>query len=250
MNPTAEKLQQALISLGIAKGDILLVHSAFRPLKIFFSNAEEIIEMLEDLIGPEGTLLMPALSYLHVTEAEPVFDEVKTPGNCGYICETFRKQSGVIRSLHPTHSVCGRGKYAREILSGHELDHTPCGAQSAFAKLPKYNGKILMLGCGLAPNTTMHAIEERHKPTYLLKPNPIAYKIHSKEKGYFIMNSYPHDFKGVGQNYPRISEILTQKTLNHVKVKDITLDLIDSKELFKKASEALEKDLFFFVKPF
>ncbi|MDZ4184357.1 MAG: AAC(3) family N-acetyltransferase [Desulfuromonadales bacterium] len=67
---------------------------------------------------------------------------------------------------------CCRGRRLHEMLDDHGLDGTPCGPHSPFRKLAETNGKIILLGCGLRPNTTMHALEEIADPPYLFGPSP------------------------------------------------------------------------------
>ena len=159
MNPvihTKKMLQNDLSALGIRPGDTVLMHSSFRSLGGIEGGATGFFEAFTDLLGSEGTLILPALSYKSVTRQQPVFHQDQTPSCVGYLPEFFRTQvPGVIRSLHPTHSCCLLGKYARELAEGHELDDTPVGRHSPFAKLPLIGGKILMLGCGLDCNTSM-----------------------------------------------------------------------------------------------
>src|ERR1051326_2272897 len=145
-------LQAQLECLGLQCGDVVLVHSSFKSFGI--PNPEEIVRALLDVIGPGGTLLMPALSYRQ--EPAHTHDTRRTPSCVGFLTEYFRKRTGTIRSLHPTHSVCGAGSRAQELLADHGRDDTPCGAHSPFNILTETGGKILLIGCGLRPNTTMH----------------------------------------------------------------------------------------------
>src|SRR5690606_7869867 len=106
-----------------------------------------------------------------VTREQPEFDLVRTPSNVGTLAEYFRTRPGTIRSLHPTHSICGTGKRTAELLADHARDFTPCGPHSPLTKLPEVGGQILMLGCSLRPNTSMHGVEELVEPPYLFGPD-------------------------------------------------------------------------------
>ncbi|WP_220768832.1 AAC(3) family N-acetyltransferase, partial [Shewanella sp. MBTL60-007] len=50
-------LKNYLLSLGIKKGDILIVHSSYDELKSFDVNPVVIISFLRGLVGDEGTLV-------------------------------------------------------------------------------------------------------------------------------------------------------------------------------------------------
>ena len=166
-----------LQNLGIKRGDVLLVHSSFKSIGTSALSPDHIIECLIECIGETGTLLMPALSLRKQTEN--IHDTNHTPSNVGIIPERFRVAFHAMRSLHPTHSVCALGRHASELLFHHHLDRTPCGVHSPFRKLLFIKAKLLMLGCGLRPNTSMHAIEEIVGTPYLL----------GNERTYTITNS-------------------------------------------------------------
>ncbi len=68
--------------------------------------------------------LMPALSYRSVTRLSPIFDHEKAPPNVGAISEAFGRSHGVVRSGHPTHSVCAMGPLADELTAEHHMDRT------------------------------------------------------------------------------------------------------------------------------
>ena len=68
-----------LKNLGIKKGDIVLMHSSYKSLGVIEGGAKTFFEAFLDVIGEEGTLILPALSYETVTRENPCFDKEKTP---------------------------------------------------------------------------------------------------------------------------------------------------------------------------
>ena len=68
-----ERLALDLKRLGIAPGDVVLIHTSLKALDTPGVRAEEVIETLMELLTPSGTLLVPALSYETVTRENPVF---------------------------------------------------------------------------------------------------------------------------------------------------------------------------------
>jgi aminoglycoside 3-N-acetyltransferase len=94
------ELAQACLALGVRPGGVLLVHSSLRALGHVPGGAETVIAGLRHALGPEGTLLMPALTYERVTLQNPRFDVRHTPANVGVIPETFRRQSHPLRMRH------------------------------------------------------------------------------------------------------------------------------------------------------
>jgi aminoglycoside 3-N-acetyltransferase len=245
MNNIQTQFQKDLHSLGIHRNGVLLVHSSLRSLGVVPGGAETIIAGLLDVLGTDGTLLMPALSYEHVTPENPNFDVNKTPSNIGKLPEFFRLRSGTRRSVHPTHSVCAVGSLASQLLEHHIEDTTPCGANSPFHLLPEYDGQILMLGCGLEPNTSMHAIEELIEPTYLYDPL-MEYHITFAD-GKVITKTYkPHNFRGWHQRYERIEQVMLNR-LRHGHVLKAEYYIIEAKSLWDLALAALRRDPLYFV---
>jgi aminoglycoside 3-N-acetyltransferase len=199
-----ERLREDLLELGVRPGGCLLVHSSLKSLGRVPGGAETVIRGLLAALESEGTLLMPALSYEQVTPEHPVFDLLHTPSNVGLVAETFRQRGGTLRSLHPTHSICARGPRAEELIQEHGLDATPCGDHSPLHLLPHINGQILMLGCGLEPNTSMHAVEELVEPVYLFDP-PMDCRLILAGGQEQVRRYRPHNFRGWAQRYERIA---------------------------------------------
>ena len=121
----SNRLVDDLLSLGVRPGGVLLVHSSYKSLGPLGGGPAEVIQGFQEALGARGTLLMPALSYAAVTPEHPLFDVRSTPSCVGVIPETFRRAPGVLRSMHPTHSVSGTGPQAGALLGDHGLDNTP-----------------------------------------------------------------------------------------------------------------------------
>jgi len=166
-------LPQALIRLGVPKDGVLFVHSAFRGLAREGFTPQGVLEDLEGHVG-RGTLLLPTMSWRYVKPAEPRFSELETPSNVGVLTEIFRTQRATMRSLHPTHSVAGRGADLPALLGEHHLDDTPCAARSPFGKLPGADAWIVMLGIGFDCCTLIHHGEEVVAPDLYLRPKEQA----------------------------------------------------------------------------
>jgi len=239
------RLVSQLHDLGVEAGDQLMVHSSFRSLKV--DDPEIVVLSLLEALGPEGTLLMPALSYMQ--QPDHIHDARKTPSCVGHLSEYFRVRQGTLRSIHPTHSVCAVGPGAVELLDYHILDKTPCGLNSPFNLLLHRKGKILMLGCGLVPNTSMHAIEEYVRPPYLFGSQPKVYTITDSSGDTFRKAYIPHSFRDTSQRYDRVSEILETPALRVGKVGAATCHLIKAEALFQAVLEKLNQDPFYFVMP-
>lgn len=235
-----------LRTLGVREGGVLLVHSSLRALGHVEGGPETVIQGLLGALGPKGTLLMPALTYEHVTPENPVFDVRHTPSNVGAIPEYFRLRPGVCRSVHPTHSVCAVGPRTGEMLDEHPLDDTPCGPHSPFHKLRDVDGQLLMLGCGLHPNTSLHAIEELIEPPYLFG-EPLTYTLIDVVGRRWQKPYRTHNFLGYDQRYDRVADVLAEPALQRGCVLAAESTLIDVPALWDAAMAALRHDPLYFV---
>ncbi len=231
--------------LGINKGDTLLVHSSLRSLgKV---PAEAVINGLLTALGDEGTLVLPALSYMHCNPNNPKFDYYNTPSNVGALSEYFRTSvKGVVRSINPTHSCCALGKNADFVVSSHILDNTPCGANSPFRRVMELNGKILFLGCGTVPNTSMHAIEELSNPDYLFG-DCYQYSVTDKYGNNKEISCYAHNFKGVIQRYDRLESLLNEAELKKGKMLSADCHLVYTPAMWEKADKQYRADPHYFI---
>jgi aminoglycoside 3-N-acetyltransferase len=157
-------LTALLRRLGIVPGDVVIVHSSFDRFAGFDGSLSDAIQVLQDVVGREGALLMPTLPFSGVAvdyaRQQIVFDVKRTPSRVGLMTEFFRRRPGVLRSLHPTHPVAGWGAKAPALLGTHRAARTPCGAESPFAKLLDVDGKVLLLGVDAQAMTFFHYLEE------------------------------------------------------------------------------------------
>ena len=249
-----KQLFEELRRLGVQPGDAVLMHSSFRSLGGVEGGAAGLFDVLADAVG-DGTLILPALSYYWVSAEQTVFDLRDTPAcpGIGYLPEYFRTQvPGVRRSLHPTHSCCMLGRDAEWLAAGHDLDDTPVGRHSPFAKLPALDGWILMLGCSPDRNTSMHGVEETAEPDYLLdRAHPIRYTLRDERGEPRDHWAIPHSFHRDGfrfeQRYGRILPLLQGDELRRGRVGDADCVMMRARAVWERGRQALHRDPHFFV---
>ena len=56
-------LEVALRDVGLTNGDVVLVHSSFEAFDGFLGKTGDVVKALENVVGPEGTLLMPTMPF-------------------------------------------------------------------------------------------------------------------------------------------------------------------------------------------
>ena len=241
-----------LKNLGIKSGDSVMIHCSYKSLGVKISP-EDFYNSIFEILGKNGTLIMPAFSYDTVNYENPVFDKAKTPSCVGFLPEYFRTNvAGVVRSLHATHSCCVRGKNAEYLISDHEKDITPVGENSPITKLPKIGGKILILGSHPDHNTALHGVEEKGGAPYVLnREKPINYILKNGESE-IHQTAYRHYFNRDGyrytQEYARIINLLNEGSeYTTGKVLNADCYLFDAKALWKKGVEKIKQDPYYFT---
>jgi aminoglycoside 3-N-acetyltransferase len=157
---TQKEISTGLRSLGIARGDVLHVHSSMRHMGPVDGKFEAVIRAFRDVIGNEGILSVPTHSWSIVTDKQPVFHQLHTPSNVGAFANYFLKHPDAVRSIQPSHSVSAIGDRAPEFVAGHELTTTACSPEGPYGKLIKLHGKIVLLGVNLTRCTFFHCLEE------------------------------------------------------------------------------------------
>ncbi|MDR1840095.1 MAG: AAC(3) family N-acetyltransferase [Treponema sp.] len=241
-----EDFKSQLLELGLSHGDVVLMHSSMKALKTKKSPTEFINDIIS-VLGPEGTLLIPGFTWKHVNSRNPNFKVKETEPCDGLIPRTFLHMPGVIRSLHPTHSVCAFGKRAKELTSNHILDETPVGFHSPIMRMLDYNGKILFVGDVLHACTFMHGVEEIVGAPYTLAKKRRHYVIEDEDGKVIEKDMIRHDFNGWMQEYQRIKDILDYPDIKTGKVGQAECYLIEASALFTKAKEKFNENVFYFV---
>lgn len=174
---TGTSLLNDFRKIGLAAGDIVIVHSSLSKLGWITGGQPTVIDALIDCVGRTGTIAIPAFStgngdpalwqspavpeswWQTIRNETPPFRPAITPTNrIGRIPETFRKYPGVLRSYHPTVSFAAFGKEAEFITENHQLEE-PFGDNCPLEKLYQLDAKILLLGIDHGSNTSLHYAE-------------------------------------------------------------------------------------------
>ncbi len=162
-------VRDALCTLGVTDGDILLFHSSLKSFGYIEGGADAVIDGALLAVGDRGTLVAPTLVQRDFANAYKNWDKNRTPSDVGRITEVFRKRPEALRSDQATHSVAAIGPMAKFLTEG----HTACGPRpsiygdyafaesSPWQKMYDLGGKVVFMGATIESNTYRHFIEAR-----------------------------------------------------------------------------------------
>lgn len=223
---TRSSLANDLRNLGLSEGMVVIVHSSMKALGWVCGGPVAIIQALQDVITPKGTIIMPAHSadisdprewgnpaipeewITEVMNELPPFDPSVTPTVAmGTIPESFRTYPGVKRSYHPVHSFSAWGKNSDEIANNHSLDNG-LGGDSPLAYIYRNDGYVLMIGTDYETNTSMHYGE--HKGTGIKevqKMSPILEDHQKVWKEYIELDYDEEKFPAIGEQFEKEYDI-------------------------------------------
>lgn len=202
---TKQSLLDDLENLGIDRRGTLLVHSSMKSIGEVEGGADTVLDALSEYMK-DGLLVMPTHTWSYINADNPRFYVEDSPSCVGILTELFRKRPGVVRSLHPTHSVAALGKDAKEFVEGNELFDTPCARGSSWGKLLDREATIMLIGVDLTRNTYIHGVEEwldipgrltdTHEQLYVVLPDGTEISVPSRRH-----RGYPSD------NFGKVEEI-------------------------------------------
>jgi aminoglycoside 3-N-acetyltransferase len=159
-----EALEPAFRSLGIGRGDAVLMHSGFRRASGFRGTPADVIDCLLEVIGADGHLLMMSMPYRGSSQdyaaSNEVFDVRHSPSALGLISEVFRRREGVLRSVSPLHPVLACGPLAAWLTADHEKCVYSCGKGSPFERFLSLDGKFLFFDVPYSSLSFMHYVED------------------------------------------------------------------------------------------
>lgn len=173
---TKEDLKQQLAQMGLKTTDAMMVHSSMKSLGDVTGGADTVVDAFMEYFS-EGLFMTPTHTWAQMSEEYNVFDPETEPACVGIIPNIFRTREGVVRSLHPTHSIAAYGPMAAEYVKGEENLTTPCQPGGCWERLRKVNAKILLVGVTHTRNTFIHAVEEVFDVAERLTAEPTVFYI-------------------------------------------------------------------------
>ena len=240
---TKEVLIHKFSQLGIKQGDTLLVHVSLSSLGYVVGGAEALFLALRDVIGEQGTIVVPSqtveisdpASWQYppvpqewhdvIRDAMPAYSkDLSYSKAMGAFSQFIGILPNSIRSNHPMYSFTAIGEKAVEIIGEDTFDF-PFGEESPLARLYSIGAKVLMIGTDFETNTSLHLAENRLNREVIHEKS----KIVTKDGEKWI------SFKNIELNlYDDYLEIqkyfMKQFNVNHILINEGTVYLFDMKE--------------------
>lgn len=185
-----------LSAMGIASGDVVLVHSSLSAIGAVHGGAATVVEALRSAVGDSGTLVMPTftpelrdphpLAPVDATDsvvqaaraAVPLFDPTTAPTSMGAIPTALLSLPDRVRSCHPQVSVAAIGRAAEHVCHGRQSLEFALGNESAFGRLVELDAKILLLGVGHNRSSMLHHVETTLVPPELRRGKVRRFPMH------------------------------------------------------------------------
>jgi aminoglycoside 3-N-acetyltransferase len=226
-----------LRNAGIEAGSALFVHSSLSSLGWVDGAEHAVIDALLQAVGPPGLLAMPTHTWSTVNARQPVFHQSFSPSIVGRLTESFRQRPGVVRSLHPTHSVAAVGVGAEEFVRHHERYSTPCAPPSPYGQIVDRAGTVLLLGVGLERCTLMHAFEEWAGVPWLFNRTELLYSITAENRAYSVPSRrHTNDPRWQRRNFPALEPaLLSSQAVRYASIGNATVRIVEA----RRAAECL-----------
>lgn len=161
---TADDLVALMKNMGMERGSLVCIHCAMAQFFNYRGTAEELIEKILEVIGTEGTLMMPAFPIVPRDVEHYVFNPLTDKTGAGYLAETFRNYPGVKRSLNVRASVCAIGSLTDYLIGEHQNSEDCWDEKSPWYKLCAKGGLVFNFGLPRSyMGTFYHSVESRLK---------------------------------------------------------------------------------------
>ena len=211
-----------LLTLGLERGDVVMVHTSLSRLGWVAGAAQSVVEALLAAVGPPGTVVMPSQSgqlsdpatwsnppvpehwVNAVREGLPAYDPYLTPTRgMGQVVECFRCHRSTMRSGHPLVSVVANGAAAEYLTADHDLSPS-LGEGSPLARLYELDAKVLLLGVDHSNDTSLHLAEYRADwatKRYTEEGAPMVVDGERRWVTYRDLGLLPDDFAAIGEAF-------------------------------------------------
>lgn len=256
-NFDTQELLSAMQALGMKKGSNVFIHCNWDEFYNYTGNEKNLIDGILNIIGEDGTLIMPSYPLMRKGK---IFNVKKTVTAAGLLAEEFRKYPGVKRSINVQHSVCALGPQSDFLLSEHHKCETCWDEKSPYYKLAEVNALVFGLGLGkYYLGTIIHCVESVLRPS--IKYFSDFYQEQKTRHPYIdydnlVKNYECYDLK---QNLKRknkinASKIICKRYLNESSYKtsqisNLQISMVRAADVIPKLIELAKKGIIIYSKP-
>lgn len=232
-----DQFKELIEKVGIKNGDTIIVHSSWRALYALKASPNDVIDILLECIGNEGTMIMPS-----ATVDKSFLDVINTPSKSGVLTEVFRNYPGVIRSEFPDSPMISLGKNSERILSQHiNSTYTFDKNSPYFIAFNECNAKVLFLGMGKSP----HKISIFHCATYnnkdLFQYENVFHKVINSNvitpTGEKLQIHYNDRLNNISNNKVKFRKLFRTVKKKAITFNGLSLTLFSAKDAFEIADE-------------
>jgi len=160
-NKIKNLVQEALQTIGLKEGDIVLLHSDATVVRELTGlKWADSMNLLKDcffnVLGDCGTLIVPTFNWDFCKGKTYVHQ--KTRSQTGMFSNYILSDEFSIRSFHPIYSFAGIGPASNNIFQS--ISNSSFGENSVFHRLHKLNAKIVMFNFDMG-TTFVHYVEQK-----------------------------------------------------------------------------------------
>ena len=243
---TKEQLKSDFRKMGLKPTDAIMVHSSMKSIGPVEGGAETVIDALREYFS-EGLVMMPTHTWAQMGPEHTLFDPATEPACVGILPNLFMKCEGVVRSLHPTHSIAACGKDAVEYIKGEEDCTTPCSPGGCWDRLRDINAKILLIGVTHIRNTFIHSVEEIYDVPERLTQEPVNFQIRMPDgsiKDVAVHRHYNSYTAHISESYDKLEKAFYDTgAATRGYLGDAECILCDAKSVFEVTGKVLAHEL-------
>jgi len=232
--------------MGIKPTDTLLIHSSMKSIGEVSGGADTVLDAFMEYLK-DGLLILPTHTWKTMSETHNIYDPNKEPSCVGILTNLFMKREGVVRSLHPTHSVAAYGRDSREYVKGEENVTTPCAVGGCYDRLRERNAKILLIGVNHNRNTFIHCVEEILQVPERFTEKPVLFKIVMPDgslKESYVYRHYNKTTAHISEAYTKLEQAFyDNNAAKRVRFGDANCILCDANGIFEVTKKVLSHQI-------
>ena len=248
---TFNELVSGFKELGLAIGDVVLVHSSFNSFGGVEGGPQTVVNAIISVLGEDVTLIVRTFNFEDfdadftvLKQSGKPFDVATTPSAMGVITELVRLHPKSWRILHPIHSFSVLGKLSDEL--GTLRYQSSFGRGSLFGKLVELDGKVLILGLPFNKCMTFfHHVEEMEGCDYRHLREFVALVKDEYGREYHDTFSMLTRDPGVINEVAPMGEVLEREGVVRItKIGDAMVRFMRAREVYRITAREMKKNPF------